>query len=79
MPYEICHETGNLVREKALDEIKPMFAKFAAIGDALTYREQLGGWLFVHEDKSGATWFDPQFTASAVCLHYAARGNGRLI
>lgn len=65
--------------QKAIPEIKPMFAKFSAIGDALAYRAKFGGWLFVHENKSGATWFDSQFTARGVMLHPAAKGNGRLI
>jgi hypothetical protein len=65
--------------EKAIPEIRPLYAKFASIDGALTYRAKFGGWLFVHEDKSGATWFDPQFTASGVMLHFAAKGNGRLI
>jgi hypothetical protein len=63
----------------ALPEIQMLYAKFASLDEALKHRVDFGGWLFVHEDESGATWFNPQFTASDVMRHFAAKGNGRLI
>lgn len=68
-----------MTKEQTIPEQKPLFANFAEIGQALDFRSKHGGWLFVHDDKSGATWFDLQFTASGVMKHFAATGNGELI
>jgi len=65
--------------QKAIAPVAPLHATFASIAGALDWRSNHGGWLFVADDRAGATWFDLSFTAGAVMRHPAARGNGRLV
>lgn len=63
----------------AIPEQAPLYIGFASATAALAHREGAGGWVYVPNDSAGAVWFDPQFTASAVMRHHAAKGSGRLI
>ena len=71
-------ERGIDMDKLVIPEIKPLFIGFASATAALMHRSNAGGWVYVPNDNAGAVWFDPQFTASAVLSHHAAKGSGKL-
>lgn len=66
---------------KAIPAQDPMYIGFASACAALDYKENgAGGWVFVPNNSAGAVWFDgAYFTASAIMLHPAAKGSGKVL
>lgn len=64
----------------AIPEQRPILAEFATAQAALAHKKSHGGWIFIRDNSSRATWFDASwFTMSAVVRHPAAKGSGRVI
>lgn len=66
---------------QAIPEQAPIVATFATAQQALDYRAQHGGWVFINDKASNATWFDASmFTPSGIMRHSMTRGqSGKLI
>lgn len=65
---------------RAIPPVPVMLIQFATAQAALDHKAAHGGWIFIRDDSSRATWFDASwFTPSAILRHPAAQGSGRLI
>lgn len=69
------------MRYKAIPEQEPILITFATAQAALAHKEQHGGWVFVPDECSNATWFDAEvLTPTGIMRHPVTRGqSGRLL
>lgn len=67
--------------KKAVPPVDPIQITFATAQDALSYKADNGGWVFVADQCSNGFWFAAEyFTASTAMTHPVLHGkSGKLI